>query len=1168
LAKAVEDPDIMPSAHRLHTEPRVHRIVIRPDGRVDISTGAAARAGAPCHQDPDAVYCNTLGPALFGPESAGLGFADDVALAAVGGCVLDRYVMRFTGDKYQNGTGTGAYTVSFALYETCPGAGPAQPIDGTAGQVTIPAELAGDIVEVEYQVALGDTVHLPSNLYLRVTFSRSGCAVVVGAPALLGYSADRIDYPGFPCNAHFGGFPAAPHASFYARIYTSGVCPEAFAGYKNTNHAGNALAAGSGAYLANDISLAVSACNMVGYEIAHKGNGIVQVDLRTSLSNSDPENGGLIAGTRTSCLSIGDGPQLCRAEFDPPIPLPQNLWAVFQTSTSTAGPLLTCKQADPGSTENLYMAYTDGEWQGEAAGGACWSGFELTILCDGSPPPGACCDMLLTDSAGEAVCRDGLAEMNCPFPVLWEEGASCGSTCIGGANDGNPCTRQADCPGGWCPGPFPHPCGLSACCQPDGECENLTENECDSIPPLEESRMYQPAEFCYEQGHRCPFPACMDREGECTLPRLAWCVGGTNDGELCDFWAWPSECLGYSCVGGTLDGEICDPDDPNHCPGGGLCVSARCVGEVGCEDPYCCTDVCSDPFNVFCCTTYWDSDCASEAFRLCNRAPSNDECFNADPVKGARLVAIPSVTENDGIRATTNPADPGFCCHEEDLGAQGVGTVWLKFVATNTTASLDTCCSYPRPDAPSDDSLLQVFALANPDHGVCGDGLTLCSVSSQDCPDMSPCVLDEEWACGHLIPIACSDDAGDSCVCGATQRPSNSKTCVTGLVPGDTYYVMVGAKTDVNRGIWTLRIASPCSHVPPPLHNDLCMNAEQPAGGQVVAPFDISGVAFGESAATLDCPEPPGTCLTTMKNDIWFDWTAPTDGLATIHTCGENDASTPNTSLVVYDGCTCPVEIGTELGCSNFQPTPCFLGSKVTFDAVDGQCYKIRLGGHLGETPAGNLTIEMEDFFLDCNGNGVPDDEDIASGTSTDCNTNEVPDDCEEDSDGDGTIDDCDGCPSDPAKTDPGVCGCGIPDDDSDGDGVEDCNDGCPNDPDKTDPGVCGCGIPDDDSDGDGVEDCHDGCPNDPDKTDPGVCGCNIPDDDSDGDTVPDCVDQCPGEDDLLDEDHDGTPDCLGPTLIPTVSPWGLVVLALVLMTMARFRFRRRGRRGLTAGGR
>jgi len=62
------------------------------------------------------------------------------------------------------------------------------------------------------------------------------------------------------------------------------------------------------------------------------------------------------------------------------------------------------------------------------------------------------------------------------------------------------------------------------------------------------------------------------------------------------------------------------------------------------------------------------------------------------------------------------------------------------------------------------------------------------------------------------------------------------------------------------------------------------------------------------------------------------------------------------------------------------------------------------------------------------------------------------------DADNDGTCDADDGCPNDPNKTTPGICGCGTADTDTDNDGTADCNDGCPNDPNKTDPGNCGCG--------------------------------------------------------------------------------------------------------------
>jgi len=45
---------------------------------------------------------------------------------------------------------------------------------------------------------------------------------------------------------------------------------------------------------------------------------------------------------------------------------------------------------------------------------------------------------------------------------------------------------------------------------------------------------------------------------------------------------------------------------------------------------------------------------------------------------------------------------------------------------------------------------------------------------------------------------------------------------------------------------------------------------------------------------------------------------------------------------------------------------------------------------------------------LDCNDNGVPDEDDLASGSSSDCNGNLVPDECEPDCNANGIPDDCD----------------------------------------------------------------------------------------------------------------------------------------------------------------
>ncbi len=157
----------------------------------------------------------------------------------------------------------------------------------------------------------------------------------------------------------------------------------------------------------------------------------------------------------------------------------------------------------------------------------------------------------------------------------------------------------------------------------------------------------------------------------------------------------------------------------------------------------------------------------------------------------------------------------------------------------------------------------------------------------------------------------------------------------------------------------------------------------------------------------------------------------------------------------------------------------------------------------------------------DCNGNAIPDECDIGTGAATDCNENQIPDECDI---ADGTSQDCNGN--------------GVADDcepDCDGNGVsDDCEE---------------------DSDGDGVIDACDGCPDDSNKTSPGVCGCGVLDVDGDLDTVLDCVDQCPGLDDRIDLNEDGTPDCLDP--VPTLSVWGLIILALLLLAGGKIYFGR-----------
>ncbi|MBK6774806.1 MAG: T9SS type A sorting domain-containing protein [Flavobacteriales bacterium] len=123
-----------------------------------------------------------------------------------------------------------------------------------------------------------------------------------------------------------------------------------------------------------------------------------------------------------------------------------------------------------------------------------------------------------------------------------------------------------------------------------------------------------------------------------------------------------------------------------------------------------------------------------------------------------------------------------------------------------------------------------------------------------------------------------------------------------------------------------------------------------------------------------------------------------------------------------------------------------------------------------------------------------------------------------QDADGDLTCDANDGCPNDPNKVAPGICGCGVSDVDTDSDGTADCNDLCPNDPNKVAPGACGCGVADTDSDSDGTPDCNDACPLLANLVNGNPC------DDGNANTINDVVSNCICAGTLLGNDCEGVP--------------------------------------------
>ncbi len=113
--------------------------------------------------------------------------------------------------------------------------------------------------------------------------------------------------------------------------------------------------------------------------------------------------------------------------------------------------------------------------------------------------------------------------------------------------------------------------------------------------------------------------------------------------------------------------------------------------------------------------------------------------------------------------------------------------------------------------------------------------------------------------------------------------------------------------------------------------------------------------AYTLVGSTLDAGAPV-PCDTNMTNDVWFNYTATCNGFATIGTC---DALGTDTTLQVYNGCNCG-------GLVDFAPVACAddncgggsgFSSTVDVPVVNGNCYKIRVGGWNGGEPTGTLTV-------------------------------------------------------------------------------------------------------------------------------------------------------------------------------------------------------------------
>jgi hypothetical protein len=185
-------------------------------------------------------------------------------------------------------------------------------------------------------------------------------------------------------------------------------------------------------------------------------------------------------------------------------------------------------------------------------------------------------------------------------------------------------------------------------------------------------------------------------------------------------------------------------------------------------------------------------------------------------------------------------------------------------------------------------------------------------------------------SCGSLSQVGCNDDAGANGFCPFTLMSYLSVP----VTSGTTYFIRVSGFAS-NSGNYVLTIDQQ--------RNDRCDYALTAADG----PNPFSTVCASNDHA--------GECgASGASPDVWYNYTAPCNGTVTIDSC----TRTYDTVLSVYGGsCGALSLIACNDDAGNQQPCPFTLGSVITWNAVGGQTYKIRVSGFNNQSGTGTLNI-------------------------------------------------------------------------------------------------------------------------------------------------------------------------------------------------------------------
>lgn len=134
--------------------------------------------------------------------------------------------------------------------------------------------------------------------------------------------------------------------------------------------------------------------------------------------------------------------------------------------------------------------------------------------------------------------------------------------------------------------------------------------------------------------------------------------------------------------------------------------------------------------------------------------------------------------------------------------------------------------------------------------------------------------------------------------------------------------------------------------------NDSCATP-QPIAGTGFFPFDNCQATTGvEGQNNFGCAG--GPLGPAIFFDLWYCWTAPCTGIATVSTCG---LTMGDSKIAVYDGCQCPV---AGIGAIICDDDACSPQAEVQFDVECGKQYLIQIGSGFDICWQGEFLIECE----------------------------------------------------------------------------------------------------------------------------------------------------------------------------------------------------------------